>query len=130
VLAGRAHFSLADLRAPGLALPPHTARFDVVVDKGTLDAFVHGGTNDGVFHAAVQHLGDLLEPGGALLQITPDPPEMRVEMLESAMRCCGKNTAWGGAGRTSFASVGPEGDEDALFLYTTRRMDRRTHGST
>ena len=91
------------------------APFDVIFDKGCLDCFTadHMASTgrDSNAHTYLRHMHGLLREGGALLQVTEEPPELRMPVLDAL---------WpSGAMRTRFQDIS---DTDApgapsAFLY-------------
>jgi len=70
----------ADIRTATLAAFNQTAPFDVIVDKGTLDVFVHAHS-DPCFAQTLATLHELLSPTGRYIMATNDEPELRFDML-------------------------------------------------
>lgn len=87
--AGRLHLCDVDLLQP---LPFIESSFDVVVDKGTLDAVLHGFTQsesstskterDAMLQRVLTGIDRVVKPGGALFMVTDEPPEVRVDVLK------------------------------------------------
>eukprot|EP00041_Stephanoeca_diplocostata_P006842 m.94866 g.94866 ORF g.94866 m.94866 type:complete len:265 (-) comp16574_c0_seq2:271-1065(-) len=81
-------------------LPFIEASFDVVVDKGTLDAILHGYTQHTSFSLNIEReamlrkvltqIDGVVRPGGALFMVTDEPPEVRMDVLNAIF--CGRNS--------------------------------------
>ena len=91
------------------------APFDVIFDKGCLDCFTADHTastgRDSNAHTYLRHMHGLLREGGALLQVTEEPPEMRMPVLDAL---------WpSGAMRTRFQDISDTDSPGApsAFLY-------------
>eukprot|EP00668_Euglena_longa_P014916 GGOE01018953.1.p1 GENE.GGOE01018953.1~~GGOE01018953.1.p1 ORF type:complete len:133 (-),score=27.10 GGOE01018953.1:300-698(-) len=73
-------FEVRDMLATGLP----DCCMDVCLDKGGLDVLTHlhrdGGRGEAVAQYC-QEMGRMLRQGGMLLQITEEPPEVRLEEL-------------------------------------------------
>jgi ubiquinone/menaquinone biosynthesis C-methylase UbiE len=72
-------FEVADARD----LRYDSASFDLVVDKGTLDAILCGGNSGSNSKAMLSEVARVLKPGGVFVIITYGEPDSRLEHLES-----------------------------------------------
>ena len=58
--------------------------FDGVVDKGTLDAMLYSDDKT-LPYTILQNVSKVIKPTGVLIQITSDPPELRLDILRDGL---------------------------------------------
>lgn len=73
----------ADVRSMSAIWP--SPQFDVVVDKGVIDVFVHSRSDVSVEHA-LQNVHRVLRPSGCYVMITNDDADAREAILEKCGR--------------------------------------------
>ena len=84
-------------------------RFSIVLDKGTLDAFLFAG--EGAAQRLCAETDRVLRPGGKLLFITDDPPEQRLEVLHACLPHF----------QHSFRTLDDIREDWSYYLYTSAR---------
>ena len=111
-------YSVSFLAADVTDLPFVSGMFDVVFDKGTMDSLLKG--NRGETHGAnmVAEAMRVLRPGGLMIQITDEDPELRVDLLESIAKDTNLNL------RISFRSL--DSDTASGFSYFIYHIRIRT----
>ncbi|XP_072407323.1 citrate synthase-lysine N-methyltransferase CSKMT, mitochondrial isoform X1 [Chiloscyllium punctatum] len=57
--------------------------FDLILDKGTLDALLRAGDGGEAARCALTQSLGMLRPGGSMLQISDEDPDVRIVWLES-----------------------------------------------
>lgn len=73
-------------QADAKKLPFGDATFSLAVDKGTSDAVLKGPNGESAFAEMVKECFRVLKPEGKLIQFSDEPPELRINLLESVKR--------------------------------------------
>jgi SAM-dependent methyltransferase len=108
IQSGTLRVQVADVLDPA-GLPFERARFNLILDKGTLDAIVHGYSGearDVAIITALSEVDRVARPGCALVHVSDEPPELRLPTLATTL------TDW----RLSWREVGTGGY--TAFAYT------------
>ena len=98
-----------------LQLPFPDEAFDLVLDKGTIDAVIF--QQEGNVEVMISELDRVLRPGGRIIQISDDAPEWRVELVKDCLRSlpAGRGTGW--AVQYSALEEEEGGGDDSGFEY-------------
>lgn len=93
-------------------LPFTDERYNLVLDKGTLDAIVHGFSDDQRDAAVGKALGEVnrvAAPHCALVHVSDEPPELRMPILAAGLGDWLFSWREVGSGYTAFAYTGRKG---------------------
>lgn len=82
-LCGQHLSGMACHQADAKRLPFGDATFSLVFDKGTSDAVLKGANGESAFAEVVKECFRVLKPEGKLIQFSDEPPELRINLLES-----------------------------------------------
>lgn len=82
-LCPRHPLGVACHQADAKKLPFRDATFSLALDKGTCDAVLKGPNGESAFGEVIKECFRVLKPKGKLIQFSDEPPELRINLLES-----------------------------------------------